>query len=326
LQPKLIIHGGAGRRIRDQSRRTSVRADLREIAGEIYGLLDKGVSAVDAVELGCRRLEDNPNFNAGTGSVLQSDGQIRLTAAIMNGEAQSLSGVINAAMIRNPITLARHLQDAPDRVLAAIGAERMARELELPVYDPRIERRIEEWARERRSDQRSDMADVVAESADNRRTGTVGVVALDRNGFLCCGTSTGGRGFERPGRVSDSAMPAGTYATRLAAVSCTGIGEDIIDEALAVRIVVRREDGHSLHAAMRRSLVESKTRHRSLGAIALDADGEISWGKTCEILLAAFHDGQRIEDTLDMPNSACMGTLNEAGMREFVLDKEETEE
>lgn len=124
---------------------------------------------------------------------------------------------------------------------------------------------------------------------------------------LAAGTSTGGKGFERIGRVSDSAMPAGNYATSNAGVSCTGIGEDIIDECLAPRIVVRVTDGMSLKEAMQRSFGEAHQNKRDLGAIALDVSGAIAWGKTSEILLAAYHDGEKIGDTLEWTDNELIG-------------------
>jgi L-asparaginase len=161
------------------------------------------------------------------------------------------------------------------------------------------------------------MATVVAEDAEdiplaeqsNARRGTIGVVVLDTSGQLAAGTSTGGKGFERIGRVSDSAMPAGNYATPFAAVSCTGIGEDIIDECLAARIVVRVTDGLSLLDAMTRSFAEADRNKRDLGAIALDATGAIAWGKTSEVILAAYHNGERVGDTLEIPSGTEVGCI-----------------
>ena len=165
------------------------------------------------------------------------------------------------------------------------------------------ELRLQEWLLERQDNFQRSMAGVVAEeelvASETARRGTIGVVALDTNGRLSVGTSTGGKGFERVGRVSDSAMPAGNYANKYAAVSCTGIGEDIIDECLAAKIVVRVTDGMTLEKAMERSFEEAEGRQRDFGAIALDANGKIAWGKTSQTLLAAYHDGKSIGDTLE---------------------------
>lgn len=320
MQPKLIIHGGAGSSLHGKGGVETVRRSLYPVIEEVYALLLKGTSACEAVVRGCQLLEDDPLFNAGTGSVLQSDGQIRMSAALMDGVAQRFSGTINVSRVQHPIELALYLQSSPDRVLSDYGAAELLRELQLPSYDPITERRLNEWLQERQENFTKTMAAVVAEvgvgdDADtavvdtSARRGTIGVVVLDSQGQLAVGTSTGGKGFERIGRVSDSAMPAGNYATAQAAVSCTGIGEDIIDECLAARIVVRVTDGMSLLEAMKRSFTEASDRQRDLGAIALDASGAIAWGKTSDVILAAFHNGDSIGDTLELPRGTQVGCL-----------------
>lgn len=313
VQPKLIIHGGAGSSLKGKGGLETVRRSLYPIIEEIYSLLVSGASAKEAVVRGCQLLEDNPRFNAGTGSVLQSDGQIRMSASLMDGASQSFSGVINVSRVKNPIDLAIALQSSPDRVLSDYGAAELARELQIPSYNGLTELRLQEWIQERQDNFKRTMAGVVAEAelveTSHARRGTIGVVALDTQGKLSVGTSTGGKGFERIGRVSDSAMPAGNYATQYAAVSCTGIGEDIIDECLAPRIVVRVTDGMSLKEAMQRTFAEAQEHKRDFGAIALDASGAIAWGKTSQALLAAYHNGERIGDTLELPIGTEIGSV-----------------
>jgi L-asparaginase len=307
LQPKLIIHGGAGMSLKSKGGVEAVRRSLHEIVEEVYALLLNGGRAKEAVIKGCQLLEDEPRFNAGTGSVLQSDGQIRMSASLMDGQLQCFSGVINVSRVKNPIELARVLQSESDRILSDYGSAELLRELNLPIFDPLTEVRLQEWIEERRHNFEREMAATVAEpNLAGARQGTIGVVALDSQGHLCVGTSTGGKGLERIGRVSDSAMPAGNYAAQSAAVSCTGIGEDIIDECLAARIVVRTTDGMSLAQAMERSFREARDRQRDLGAIALSATGAIAWGKTSEVLLAAYHDGSAIGDTLEWNEEAAL--------------------
>ncbi|OCQ96346.1 isoaspartyl peptidase [Oscillatoriales cyanobacterium USR001] len=297
VQPKLVIHGGAGSSLEGKGGLEAVRKSLREVLQIIYPLLLDGVSAVEAVVKGCEILEDEPRFNAGTGSVLQSDGQVRMSASLMNGFTQSFSGVINVSRVQNPIKLAKFLQTSDDRVLSDLGSLELLRELQLPVYNPITDLRLNEWMEERKGNFNKSMASVVSEPAG---TGTIGVVALDIHGCLAAATSTGGKGFERIGRVSDSAMPAGNYATGSAAVSCTGIGEHIMDECLAARIVIRVTDGFSLKGAFERSFAEAHEHKRDFGAIGIDASGAIACGKTSEILLAAFHNGIDIGDTLEL--------------------------
>lgn len=303
VQPKLIIHGGAGSSLKGKEAVEAVRRSLYAVIEEVYSLLLKGAPARDAVVLGCQLLEDDSRFNAGTGSVLQSDGQIRMSAALMEGKSQRFSGVINVSRVQNPINLAQFLQDSADRVLSEVGAAELLRELNAPVYNPLTDIRLQEWMLERQDNFDKTMAGVVAEKelvkVSEPGRGTIGVVALDSRGTLAAGTSTGGKGFERIGRVSDCAMPAGNYATSNAAVSCTGIGEDIIDECLAARVVVRVTDGLSLAEAMQRSFTEASKNNRDFGAIAIDATGAIAWGKTSQVLLSAYHDGEKMGDTLE---------------------------
>ncbi len=311
MQPKLIIHGGAGSSLKSKGGIQAVRQDLHGIVQEVYDRLATGASATEAVILGCQLLEDNPRFNAGTGSVLQSDGQIRMSASLMDGAAQRFSGVINVARVQHPIDLAAYLQQEQDHVLSDYGSAELARLLGCPVYDPATDLRLQEWLEERSDNFTREMAGVVAEGepiASEAGRGTIGVVALDQEGRLAAGTSTGGKGFERMGRVSDSAMPAGNYASPQAGISCTGIGEDIIDECLAAKIVIRVTDGLSLARAFERSLTEAQQNQRDLGAIGLDRTGAIAWGKTSEILLAAYHTGDRIDDTLEWVNQGLVGT------------------
>lgn len=304
--PKLIIHGGAGSSLQGKGGVEIVRKALAEIIAAVYAQLQSGASAKAAVILGCQLLEDNPRFNAGTGSVLQSDGQIRMSASLMDGAHQSFSGVINTSRVQNPIRLAEFLQSSPDRVLSDVGSAELLRELQVPIYNPLTDLRLQEWMAERQENFQKSMAGVVAEPAG---TGTIGVVALDHEGNVAAGTSTGGKGFERIGRVSDSAMPAGNYATAAAGVSCTGIGEDIIDECLAARIVIRVTDGASLGDAFRKSFDEAHQHQRDFGAIGLDASGTIAWGKTCDVLLAAFHTGERMGDTLELDPGLQVGSI-----------------
>lgn len=317
MQPKLIIHGGAGNAVTDAAARLDIRQVLHQIVAQVYAQLLAGCEAQAAVLQGCCLLEDAPLFNSGTGSVLQSDGQVRMSAGLMDGTRQRFSGVINVGQVQHPIELAQQLQQQQDHVLSDVGAAQLARELGLPIYDPITERRVREWMSARSqgfqvaSGSVSLSAVDAADPEDGR--GTIGVVALDQQGQLAVGTSTGGRGLERVGRVSDSAMPAGTYASTEAAVSCTGIGEHIIDECLAARIVVRVIDGLSLQQSLVKSLGECQKRQRDLGCIAIAADGTIGWGKTSEVLLAAYHTGDEVNDTLDSPlglHCSCAVTHN----------------
>ena len=319
MTPKLIIHGGAGGALRRPEDVQRVRQVLYDIARRTYEPLRAGQSAQQAACYGARQLESQPLFNAGYGSVIQADGQIRMSAALMDGSTQTFSGVINASKVEHPIDLAARLQGEADRVLSDYGIAERTREWQIPLFDPITDLRLQEWLRARQGDFAAPSAAVVATDGtpeggavppNTARHGTIGVVALDAQGNLAAATSTGGKGLERVGRVSDSPMPAGTYATSVAGVSCTGIGEDIIDQCLAARLVIRVTDGLTLAAALDKSFAEGVSQQRDFGAIAIDRTGTLGWGKTSEALLAVYHTGQRVGDTLGLPKGLQTGSVS----------------
>ncbi len=274
--PMLVIQGGAGRK-RSLDGQREIAAALEQISIAIWPQLQAGESALEVVVAATEMLEDNPLFNAGLGSKLQEDGQARMSASLMDGSTERFSGVVNVCGIANPIRLSRHLLDEQDRVLAGQGARAHALDLGLPQRDVRTAKAIENW-----------------KNAIEGQTGTVGAVALDRAGNLAAATSTGGRGMEAVGRVSDSCTVAGNFATSAAAVSCTGIGEDIVDGALAVRIVGGVESGLTLPAATEVLNLKMRSRDWTAGLIAVDATGTWSVMHTTEILYWHTIDGQGI--------------------------------
>ena len=122
---------------------------------------------------------------------------------------------------------------------------------------------------------------------------TVGACALDRFGHLASATSSGGRGFERPGRVSDSGMPVANYADERCAISATGMGEEIIDEGLAIKIATRVQDGLSFGRVFQKTFREIRARNRRMGAIGLDREGNLAALTTTEVLLYGWQKGKR---------------------------------
>ena len=269
IQPALIIHGGAGRGFKDFGRAAKIRKKLTRVLKLSYDKLS-ATNALEAITLAVKLLEDDPEFNAGTGSQLQADGKARLSASIMDGSRLRFAGVINLEKIKNPILVARALLEEKDRVLAGDGAFRFARKIGLKAEDPRTRESIRRWKK------------WIGEAYD-----TVGACALDRFGNLASATSTGGRGFERPGRVSDSAMPVANYANARCAISATGIGEEIIDEGLAIKIAARVEDGMKLSRAFEKTFREIESRGRRIGAIGLDSRGNLACETTTEVFLWA---------------------------------------
>lgn len=255
--PALIVHGGAGAMEHTEACAAEIAARLHAVVDAAHATL-VGAGARAAVIHAVALLEDDPLFNAGTGAKLQADGVARLSAALIDSSDGVFSGVINVERVSNPVAVAERLSRERHHVLAADGANAFARAQGLPEHDPVTPQRQREWREARRGD-----------------TGTVGAVALDAGGVLAAATSTGGVGHEHPGRVSDSATVAGTYAARQAGVSMTGIGEQIVSHAAAARIVVRCEDGMALADAVARSLDEARRHDWRFGLIALDARGAI---------------------------------------------------
>ncbi len=275
-RPCLILHGGAGPMDPSSAGMAKASQALKKAA---HDSLKSGARDIALVVRSLEHLEDNPQFNAGYGSALQADGKPRLTAAVMDGKRQTFSGVISISDVKHPSRLAWALQDHSTRVLTGPGHELLARRLNQPVENLITAQRFEAWKKK--------MYDEFFVSD------TVGALVVD-NGRLYAGTSTGGRGYEDPGRVSDSATVAGNYASRFAAISATGIGEEIVDDALAARLETRVRDGKGLEQAARRCYEEAQAARRSYGWIACDAIGNISIAYVSDAMsyLAITFDGE----------------------------------
>lgn len=263
----LCIHGGAGLRPAPE-RLEALRSQLRAVSHRAARFLQRH-SALETVVYAVRLLEDDPLFNAGTGSYLQRDGAARMSASVMDGTRHRFAAVLNIERVRHPILIAQRLLREPDRVLAGREATRFAQAHGAREWNPITPERRRQWRTRRRM-----------------KHGTVGAVARDRAGRLAAATSTGGKGFEQPGRVSDTGMPVGNYATSMVAISCTGIGEDILEEGLGVRLAQRVMDGMPLARAFAATHREVRRRHRQLGAIGVDARGRLAWFTTCPMLYA----------------------------------------
>ena len=273
---KLIIHGGFfSESLTNQEVKKAKQDALLEIANLGYDFL-KMHTATETVVYTVMLLEDCDLFNAGTGSQIQSDGKIRLSASLMDGKSQKFSGVINIEDIKNPIEVAEKLMEYPDRVLSGKGAQDFAREQGFDYYNPEIPQRRQEYEKKLN---------------DSIGLGTVGCVALDNDGNISAGTSTGGKGFEIPGRVSDSATAAGNYANAFAGISCTGVGEDLVSGAVASKIVTRVSDGFTLKAATQKTLDELKPYDGFAGIIGISHSGEIFHADTHPYMVWAFNDG-----------------------------------
>ena len=274
---KLIIHGGFFSESRtNQEMKHAKQQALREIVQLGYKYLETH-NSIETVVYTVALLEDCDLFNAGTGSQIQSDGKIRMSASLMNGKTMQFSGVINIEGVKNPIRVAEKLLAMEDKVLSGKGAIEYARHNGFAYYDPEIPQRRSEYEKK---------------LSDSIRLGTVGCVALDIYGDLAAATSTGGKGFEIPGRVSDSATAAGNYVNECAGISCTGVGEDIVSGAVAPKIVTRVTDGMTLQLATMKTLHELKPFNGFAGVIGIKANGETYHADTHPYMVWASHDGQ----------------------------------
>lgn len=275
---KVIIHGGFfSESSTSPETKLAKQQALDRIARAAYDYLQSH-TAFETVVYACSLLEDDTLFNAGTGSQIQSDGKIRMSAAVMDGQSQKMSGVINIEAVKNPILVAQTLMVEEDRVLGGSGATNYARRHGYESFSTEIPQRRSEYEAKLKA----------------TGTGTVGCVAIDQEGRLAAATSTGGKGFEIPGRISDSATVAGNYANEHCGVSCTGVGEDIVSGAVAAKIVTRVTDGMAIEAAFAKTFAELKPYDGFCGAIAIDSAGNIYHQDSHPSMVYASFDGQHL--------------------------------
>ena len=276
---KLIIHGGFfSESSTNAETKVAKQKALERIVTNSYEFL-KSHSALETVVFAVSQLEDDELFNAGIGSQIQSDGKIRMSAALMDGSTQKMSGVINIEEVKNPIQVAATLLPFNDRILGGSGATNFARQHGFEKFSTEIPQRKTEYE----------------EKLKSLGIGTVGCVALDKEGKLAVGTSTGGKGFEIPGRISDSATVAGNYVNEFCGVSLTGVGEDIVSNATAAKIVTRVTDGFTLEMAFNKTFSELKPYDGFAGAIAIDNLGNIFHQDSHPNMVFASFDGKNFE-------------------------------
>ena len=304
--PKLgfMIHGGAGvisKGSLSPEREKEYRAKLEEALMAGYKALQEGRPGLDAVEIAIRIMEDSPLFNAGKGAVFTAEGKNELDASIMNGKTLAAGAVAGLRRVRNPITLARAVMErSPHVMMAGEGAERFAAEQKLQLVEekyfwtqPRWDalQRIlkEEKEKAGQSEKKVSMAE--AEAPANK-FGTVGAVALDKNGDLAAGTSTGGMTNKKYGRIGDAPIiGAGTYAdNNSCAVSATGWGEFFIRIGVARDIAAIMEyQAQTVQAAADRVI---KQKLQKLGGdggiIAIDKFGNMAISFNSEGMYRAY--------------------------------------
>jgi beta-aspartyl-peptidase (threonine type) len=285
----LAIHGGAG--VRPKKEMTAdlekqFRADLeRALRAGHEALRKDGGTSLDAVEAAIRVLEDSPRFNAGKGAVFTREGRNELDAAVMEGKEKRAGAVAGVSRVKNPISAARKVMASEHVLMVGPGADQLAiargAEEVSPVYFWTEERwkqllQAQEEEKKKPKAEKGTRRDAPAD----RHYGTVGAVAVDGQGNLAAGTSTGGMTNKRPGRVGDSPLiGAGTYADNAAcAVSCTGHGEVFIRYAVAHEITaLMKYKKLSVAEAAASALKQLPEEEGGVGGlIALDANGDLA--------------------------------------------------
>jgi len=254
----IVIHGGAGIILKEdisKSKEDSIINKLNEAVSRGWGLLKDGESSELAVIETIKILEDSPLFNAGKGSVFNSDGKVENDASIMRGNDLNAGASSGTSNVKNPITLAADVMNHSEHVfLSGKGAEKFAKERNLEIVEN------EYFHTEFRFNQLSD-------KKEEKKYGTVGCVAIDVDGNIVAGTSTGGTTNKKWGRIGDSPIiGAGTYANNnTCGISSTGSGEYFIRTVAAYQVSSLLENrNYDLTKAM------SKVIYEKIGEIGGD--------------------------------------------------------
>ena len=289
----LVIHGGAGTILKSKMSTEKERAYRNALQSALergYKILESGGSSLDAVEQVINLLEDDSLFNAGKGAVFTAEGTNELDASIMDGKTLNAGAVAGVKHIKNPISLARLVMEkSPHVMLAQDGAEAFAKRQGIPLVDEDYFYTQRRWeSLQRRIEREKEKQD-----SENDSHGTVGCVALDKDGNLAAGTSTGGMTYKRFGRIGDSpVIGAGTYANnKTCAVSATGHGEYFIRNVVThdISAMMAYKD-ISLEEAANKVIMEKLVElGGSGGVIAMDARGNIAMPFTTDGMYRGYY-------------------------------------
>jgi len=279
-EPVIIVHGGAG--TWSLPKRKPGLLGVKRAARKGFNVLRQGGTSIDAIEAAVICLEDNPVFNAGTGSALNLRGEVEMDAAIMNGRDLEGAGVAVVRHVKNPIRLARIIMERTNHVLlAGEGARAIATAFALPETNVRVRSRIEAWRRSSHSLRGREPgyfvrnASLIQSGVLRNPLDTVGALALDKKANLAAACSTGGVSMKLPGRVGDSAiLGAGLYADNdSGAATATGIGEIAVRLAiskLAVDLMARLPAEDAAREAIQ---IAGRKIGKGLGLLTLDNRG-----------------------------------------------------
>ncbi len=269
IKPAIIVHGGAWDIPYDEHRAHRNGCRIAVVAG--YKILAGGGSALDAVEAAVIILEDDPAFDAGTGSHLNRAGGIQLDAGMMDGNTLQVGAVAAIENVKNPIKAARKLLTGKHNMFVGSGATEWARRAGIPLVEPET---MVVPREQKRYEQSLKDGPPQIDGAFRRPDGTVGAVAIDQNGNLAAATSTGGTLFKPAGRVGDSPLPGCGYFAdnQSAAVSSTGHGESIIRIQLARTAADFSKSMASTESGQDRFLAK-RAAHSAIDTLANRVDG-----------------------------------------------------
>ena len=272
----IVVHGGAGVLSGlSKEQQKIIEEKVSETLISAYKMLEQGGSSIDIVEYAVSEFEDSPLFNAGRGSVYNSDEVQEMDASIMDGKNRLSGAVASVTTVKNPIKLARKVAEETEHILLmGEGAERFARDIGLDIVEKNYFYHEERLKRLRNSKRK-----ISKLNKNSDKIGTVGAVALDKNGNISAATSTGGMTNKMPGRVGDSPIiGSGTWAQNgVCGVSSTGHGEFFIKYQVAREVCVRIEYlNQNLSDSAESIINELKELEASGGLISIDHKGNIS--------------------------------------------------
>jgi len=298
----IICQAGAGT-IDDKA---AYAAGLTEAIDEGYRLLRQSANALEAVVAAVRIMEDNPLFNAGTGSDLTIDGLVEMDASLMTQDGR-FGGVAGIYGVKNPILVAEKVMAETDHLLlCGSGATEFARKMGFDDHSTvteralsRLQRVIDQGSRYFNRQNKERFPSGLPSASDaapapEGPAGTVGAVARDKHGSIAVATSSGGIAGRMRGRVGDAAiLGAGTYAGLGGAVTCTGHGEEIMRRSLA-REIVEKMATMPASTAMTLVMAEARRKKPAFGAVGLDAKGGFCYGHTTPDMAYGYKVSERI--------------------------------
>lgn len=288
MEYKIIVHGGAWDI--PSTYHKAHKNGVNKAAKIGLNALRKGLTAMDACIAAVKELENDPTFDAGRGAFLNAKGEIELDAIVMNGLDLSIGAVASIQNVQNPVEVANLIRIKSNHcLLTAQGAMEFATQNNIDLVNPKellVGRELERY------EELLKTGEINTRSFFDKpsKMGTVGAVAIDKNGNIACATSTGGTPNKMAGRVGDSPLPgSGAYANKFAGVSTTGWGESIMKVVLAKTAVDGIEHGKSVKESLQHAIHKLETEVNGLaGLIMIDREGNVDYAYNTPFMARAI--------------------------------------